>query len=285
MNYLKKWLKHNLKLRSRSSHSVPKLAFIHVPKCAGTSLIASLKPLYESNSLRSLNLVKAYQALRSSQKQWDNEQWQIAWIHFRQTLLRMYLLEENDLVYGHFPCSLPWNFSAWEKYYFLTVLRDPVERFISNYIYDKTGPGIRIENKLPPTETTLKKELDAYLDTAEAKWLAREQVIMLGGLGFDQNYDSQQAVARAKKTIDRFSFVGFSEDMDQVQYQLSHLLNMSVKLPTFNTTQQWVDQEGFSKKDYNTIFNTAVREKIRSLSKDDYQVYHYAKSLFSSRSF
>ena len=199
-----------------------KLCFIHIPKCAGTSVVVALRQQYQHTTrVESFDHGAGYHALRHTRKTWDAEEWQIEWFKYRQLSLHNKFNLKPELIYGHMPffSDLKLLFS---EYKFITVLRDPVERFISNYIYDKTGPGVRIPDNLD--QGSLLDELNLYLQTTEARWLAKEQVSMLSGFSFSEDYDERQALERAKSNLDCFDVIDESNKMDLFASEISQLL-------------------------------------------------------------
>ena len=58
---------------------------------------------------------------------------------YRSQVAANYLFKNYPIVSGHFHINKNIIHSYKEKYNFITILRDPVERFISHYKYNKVN--------------------------------------------------------------------------------------------------------------------------------------------------
>lgn len=254
--------------RERAS-ALPKLCFIHLPKCGGQSLVSALKTTYSGTSYRSTDMGAAIDAFESLYAPFYSAPWEreIEWSRYRQSLLRLYLGTGIRLVYGHHSCSSEVLDDFINEYRFITVMREPVSRFISNYIYDRTGPRKEAyRSDLDPAE-----QLEAYLQSEQAVFLANTQVMMLGGyLGNTENLDKNYE--QAKKNLQRYSLIGSTEQMGAFSINLEEFLNVKLRIPEINTARKWRN----SNFDFQTLFDAKIKKRIRELAERELDLYNWA---------
>lgn len=259
------------------------LAFVHIPKCAGTSLIAALKTGLGPVPCRSMDHGRTHRAVRSLRKQWETDDWMRTWIGHRQALFHTWLAEGIPFVYGHMPVSARTMEDHGATHHFFTVLRDPVGRFISNYVYDKTGPGIRIPDTLPAGESSVRAELERFLETPEARWMALEQVLMLAGLNSDGGFEPEEATRRATENLGRMSLVGFTHDMDGFAGRFGEVFGVTITVEAHNTTADWI-QKSPEKKDYHAAFEGETLRRVEELCRWEQQLYDHALAAWAGPS-
>jgi len=112
-----------------TSTNAPRLCFIHVPKCAGGALHLALRRHYGLIERHHLSAI-----------------WSRRFASWQNTPLRSYrlaLLEKRlssprlRYVSGHYPITLELLEKHEAEWHFLTVLRPPVERWLSNYFFNR----------------------------------------------------------------------------------------------------------------------------------------------------
>jgi len=214
-----------------------RLAFYHVPKCAGTSVSRSLRtryflsqhsvgaPLTFSTSKRVLN--DNTQALRS----------------FRMALFDYLIEKDYYFVGGHVPLCRPTfdKFRAGRS--FITVLREPVARFISEFTYNyKTG-----------TYSSVEVSLDDFLRTHEAVQYGSRYVEYFCGEK-DFTRPDERLADQAKGNLELFGVVGSVEDMKTFRENIKHELGVSVRFGRENTSSsrarglaEEIDQDALGK--------------------------------------
>ena len=126
-------IKHDLKLIS-----------VHIPKSAGTSFRNTLREVYGVDQVARLDINLEDEVIRVNEQLWDKKK----------------LSRDIEVAHCHFSPLL------FEKYFrsspapFITWLRDPVERVISNFYYlekrlkeelDEEGRGLNILSKMQRT--------------------------------------------------------------------------------------------------------------------------------------
>ena len=113
-------------------------------------------------------------------------------------------LPRNGFIAGHVPFSRTAADAFGDQWHFITTLREPVSRFMSEYFYNrfKTSQYFRIE-----------EDLEVYLDTADARRASTQLTNFLTGRRDAYAPPTAEEVERAIDNLRRFAVVGFVEDM------------------------------------------------------------------------
>ena len=196
----------------------PRIAFIHVPKCAGTSVSESLRAIYpmalrEAPFFCSLNMRRA--ALAS-------DLLDVHSMTCRQAVLINALTDPHVLfVTGHVRADprVVEHFSDWR---FVTVLREPAERFVSAYVFGryKVDDFGRID-----------EDFVDFLDTNRALHLGSIATQYLSGRSPNEvEADRQGAITSALDNLEQFFSVGFVDDLEKWARDLGRALGRTVPI-------------------------------------------------------
>lgn len=166
---------------------------IHIRKCAGTSLREALQDLYADRALFDYG-----DEVGSS---WPSS------IEKRATRLAaakadaQNLRDGFDLIHGHFFRS-KYDFLEGPKQY-VTFLRDPVERVLSNYFYLKRNPSRRNPDALIVNVLGFSlEEFASHVDNQnlQSQYLQAETLAGLDFVGLSERY--AESIARLNRTLD-----------------------------------------------------------------------------------
>lgn len=244
--------------------------FLHIPKCGGISIRKAIKSCYisldvlQDKYLTDLPSTAAFNAAQISANQTcfssdTTDDYQI--LKFRENLL-LYFMCQNRTKYiaGHFTFSSKAHQYFFDKFAFVTVLRDPVKRWISAYFYNryKKSGHRKIDTEISP-----------YLKSDFAQSQGYEYVKFLGGVDELGDYTSEQAINRAKENLHKFSVVGCLE------YQ-TDFVNQFEKYSGRRLSIRISNQSPKPEADQSSVITEEIREEIKAICRPDIEVYKYA---------
>jgi len=254
-----------------------KILFMHIQKCGGTSIAHAIRSCYRTISIsddrhfhrfNSPAATIAANKITSHVNQCDfpltttGEDAQLS--KYRENLLLYYMCQENiSYIAGPFGFSniVYQNFS--NQYAFITVLRDPVKRWISGYFFNKYN------NK----DTNFDIEITEYIGSEQALKKGSIYVERIGGINKEEDYRSEQAIARAKENLHKFRIVGCLEYQEDFIRQFEEQFRRRLKIRRLNKSPK-------SKSYQNTIITKEIEEKIREICKPDIEIYEHVVKNF-----
>jgi Sulfotransferase family len=239
------------------------MVFHHVPKCAGTSVARALRMRYLPSqegipSGPSFYAAKAFAPNLSTSQLWP------AVLDLREKMLLSHMYNGVRCIAAHVRFSERAYEEFHRHYKFITILREPVSRYISHYFWDFDGPE---------EWARISVGIEEFVETEQG---ARYGLLFgenYSGLPSDTDFSSPQAVEAAKRNLDRFAAVGFVEDMARFQRRLKETLGISVNIKHQNRGRV---QDQTKKR----VVTPDVRRKIEALCAPDTEIYDYARRKF-----
>lgn len=180
--------------------SARQVAFMHLPKCCGTSISKyfreRLQPCRIGNTIEFLKMVDA------------------EWVH------------SLDFVHGHF--SIDVQAKLRKDRFLFTIVRDPVERIMSHYFYirigDSSGMCPYFVNACCNWSL---QEVAESNDPRVLRWMRNIMTRQLTGRFDDcDNTPDEQLAQEAIANLDRFDYVGLYDDLKNSLRALHFLLNL-----------------------------------------------------------
>ncbi len=224
------WLKWgSLRMTGRAPRTG--VVFHHIPKCAGTAVRWAIKRCYRPDltvDINSVPSVRAVSRLESSADDVDNFE-KIGVVSPRTIMLR------TEMLYYHLSAKalcggghIPFNCKVYEDFHkthrFVTVLRDPVDRFVSQYFWSKhRGVHDRIDATLD----------ERFIETTGRSW-GSMMVAYTSGLPWTADHRSREAIEAAKSNLAKFAAVGFLDDMPRFSAELRKTLGTPIRIPKIN---------------------------------------------------
>lgn len=261
------WIQSLYDNRNRFKQAImgKRVVFHHVPKCAGTSVSRALRLRYflseESIAAPGTASVMEQQHGPLNFSQLDDFN-RIR--TFRVELLHYLMWKDVYFIGGHVPFNTK-AYNLFQGYKLITVLRDPVERFISEYFYNfQRGHQSRIE-----------LDFVNYLDSPLGKRNALKFCEYFCGdteLAVD---NPAELVEKAKKNLEYFSVIGFTDDMQRFETDVRRELGIRVSFGVQNrrtTSDQKVSE----------IVTPALRKKVEEMCRFDQEIIEHAKELFQT---
>lgn len=210
-----------------------RINFVHVPKYGGTTIYELLKENFPESEIYPHRKVKKGRVMSYN-------------LQDMQDVFREFPNIHHKVVAGHFPM---WFFlekdNTYDQSFFFAVLRDPVERVLSQY-------RDRLRNA--------KKEISP-LDVPSN--------MMCKMFCSDNTLEGEELLQNSIQNLNRMDYVIFMDTFDR---DVAHLfrrlgLKLGKSVPKFNSTEK-------------TYVSPEMISKIKELNELDIRFYEYAKQRF-----
>lgn len=236
------------------------LFFSHIPKTAGTSVITWLQDHYHNDKI--IANVSPYDLAKIPNN----------------------VVNDADLLCGHYELSVIQELYSRPNVV-ITFLRDPTERFISQYYFSRNIVGERNSQHFEPSVNLAKKininefanhpQVIADYSNVHLKFLNSY------GRGFSTPEFAFQPVHKvvqsAENNLKEMTFFGLVEHIDASFDMLAWILGWKpVGLG------EYYENKNATKPFYNAILPESL-VRINKINALDYHLYHYAESLFQKR--
>lgn len=247
-----------------------KIFFLHIPKCAGTSLNDAIAKQYINLNLKTdqqligINPVAAANA-RLALDEETSPEFSVSpdcSLRIPECLL-LYFMNKQEVKYisGHIPFSEIAYRKFANQFAYVTVLRDPVERWISEYSFHKF-------KKSAHQKDTASMDIDAYLESARGKAQGGQYVLFLGGRINGGDYGSRGALRRAVENLQKFAVVGCVEDLGGFAERFYERFGAKLDVGRRNINPKPADWE-------TRIITADVRRRIENICERDCEIYHH----------
>lgn len=235
------------------STGAPRLCFIHVPKCAGGALHLALRGHYGLVERHHLSAV------------WSRRL--ASWRDIPLRSHRLGLLQKRlasprlRYVSGHYPIELDILESHGTEWHFLTLLRPPVERWLSNYFFNRYKSTRHFRTRA---------NLLDYMASSPGRASARTYLRHFGG--WQPRASTERCIERACQTLERFHSVGITERLDLLAHRLGGVLGGNIQMEKHNLNPLPVRRQ-------DELVTPALREAIAKECAADTLIYEHAKKL------
>ncbi len=248
----------SLQQRAIERLSGNRIVFHHVPKCGGTSAGRALRRAYilSQDTVTPEASMKAFEAVRE-----DRPQLSVGDVSELREMMLLYLLySDTRCVSAHIPFSDAAYRRFADRYVFVTLLRDPVDRFISNYYWSHQHPsGVAY----------IAEPLEDFLLTSRARHLGSTYVRYFCGEPAQQF--TAKHVAAAIRNLRRLECVGFLDEVGRFGSALRQLTGKRLKIGREN-----VGNAG-AKRD--AILSGPTGEKVREACSFDQEIWDAVQDL------
>lgn len=248
--------------------------FLHIPKCGGVSIGQAIEEKYLSIDLRNdrgiieLNAPVSGQVIKTTEginyPYGTNDDFPL--LNFREKLLLYFMGQPSTkFISGHFLFSDQAYQEYGDKFMIVTVLRDPIQRWLSSYFFNRFKRDDHVQ---------VYDDIEPYLDTHFGISQGYELIKFLGGANWEGDYISSIAINRAIENLKKFGIVGFLEDLDSFSRKFYDRFQVNLKIGKKN-------QNPAPKYNRKSTITTDLLEKITEICQPDIQVYEYALKNFN----
>jgi hypothetical protein len=238
--------------RSVTGTPADRMVFIHVPKCGGRSIDKGLRRAYRALPVRQRGRIVQLKEKATSNAS-DDTDWSV-W-QLREGLLEYYLAHDDvQYLSGHFQIDRATVERRADEWRFVTVLRNPVDRWLSHYFFNRYKPG---------DHYGIDQDLEQFLNTDRAAAYGRTFV----------DYFSEDGPDEAKATLEQFDVVGFLDDLNDFRDRVVSYLGERPEILHHNSNP-------VAKRKRKELVTPAIRDEVRELCGPDLDVYEWARERF-----
>jgi hypothetical protein len=212
--------------RQQTIDATPKLCCCHVPKCAGTALWSAVAK-QTPTAWQRLMMNRFVLNLRACQVASELEG--VDYPQLASALASYHLADpKHAFVKGHFHCPPGMVARFSPSWGFLTILREPVDRFISAFVYDTYKDSQVFRNDL---------DIEAFLESQRGYYEGKIYLYHFSDYFRDPVRDDARvaaAKAEALDTLARFRLVGVVEEMDAWLQRFHAIFGRRLVVPKVN---------------------------------------------------
>lgn len=223
------------------------LVFVHIPKTGGSTLNAVLDKQYEKifsiDGLRPKDSLEQFKSMDKKQR------------------------ASYEVIRGHLTLQLIEYIS---NPILLTLLRDPVDQFISSFYYLKRATLNRNHGAVKDMENIgdfIKFAIENDIDYTQTRHLSNS---MLDQSGPKMEEEGHRLLEMAKKKLARFDFVFHTKQFDESLMVLQKALEWR-KMPLYIKLNQTLNRPKIGE------IRTSEVEKIKYINRFDIQLFNYSK--------
>jgi hypothetical protein len=249
------------RLRSAKSKLEDKLlpapvVYHHVPKCGGTSVGRALRQRYIL-SQETVVPEESFRAFEAFTGRTDRGQMLVDVLDLREQMMLYHLFRGVSCFSGHVRFSNRAFELFSSKYKFITILREPVARFISHYFWSHGKPGAhaRIEEEFAP-----------FLETERARLLGATYSEYFCGLPKDTDFSSDVAIAAAIENLGRLDVVGRLDDLADFEQRLRLAVGARIRIGHENKMRQTAALK-------TSVVTPELRKKVEALCAPDIAIW------------
>ena len=245
----------------------PNFFFMHIPKTGGTSIDSAFEKIYRLSysRLKEAASQKTVELLRNKSAQNQSIDF-LETMRFRRSLLVYEMFRNTHFISGHtyFDTEV-WN-RFGHKYAYITVLREPVKRYISYYFFNLEKPD-KAHGKINQSLTDfLKSEKGRRAGKVYARYLCGNLERISAN-----DFPNHDDIAKAKENLKKFKAVGFLENIEAFKQTIEKDFSLNIKIPYKN--------KNVAK---NINISPEITDQIRRNCQIDLEIYNYAKNIFLS---
>lgn len=228
------------------------LFFLHIPKTAGTSLYTLLTEHFQPDEIAPI----------SDEFTWYNRDEKLDVGPYR-------------VMRAHHDLSLQEKID--KHLVTVTMLRDPVQRVISQFNHSSTHDDAYDYERIRNMSF---EEFLEYDSPVLQCWNQQARMVagaLTGNWDNGDRYKGGEVLERAKLNLKSFAFVGLCERMSDSMRVLSYTFNWPDARPI------WVNKRIAERKNLTDQLSPRLLDKVREMNRLDVELYQYAQDLLNER--
>jgi len=234
-----------------------RVVFHHAPKCGGTSVGRALRKRYllSQATVTPESSFRAFEAFSGGS---DRQQMLVDVLDLREQMMMYWMFEDIRCVSLHVRFSNIAYDLFGDRYKFITVMREPVSRFISHYFWSHGKPG---------AHARIDEGLADFLDTPRAKRLGATYSEYYSGLQKDVDITSDRAIHSAIENLKKFSVIGRLHDIEKFEADLKNELQVRVRVGHENKARTPMAKS-------HDVITPELKNKIAALCAPDLAIWN-----------
>jgi len=246
-----------------SSYEGKNIAFIHIAKCGGISIDLALRSAFASSGQYKINRDAAIQTTLthfSQDEESPENSAKFADQHIKtlNTLMNYYLALNWSYVSAHANVNIQLLKEYSEKYHFVTVLRDPIERFISHYIFTKLTNELPVMLPNKFSTDNLVEEAKNIIGSRRGWHMMNTPTMCLTGRYPKDHDDAKALQSTVMDNLSQFSVVGFLNQLTDFSTKIETLTDRSVNISHKNSSNSIINED---QQKVSTTLNDFFRQK------------------------
>jgi hypothetical protein len=273
-------------IRVQRAPEIParRVAFIHIPKCAGMAVDAAIRCKIGRPEEPRVDGAAARRAARLLIGGNDPVRFADGTPAYRRFLLAYHLCRGGTFVSGHLPVDTALLEAFRTQVAFVTVLRHPVERWKSHYLFDKLHNRDLVLQPCRNSSLGIEDELRGVLDSPQGWHLATVPTMILAGR-FPK--DREEALGLAKdvhRNLALFAVVGFTDSLDRFESDFYRAVGVQIKIGRENETRAGLDpaDEPLHRTLKELLNRPDIDAAITRLCSMEIETYQLARQKFMS---
>ena len=238
-----------------------RVVFHHVPKCGGTSVGRALRIRYLLSQATILP-EESFRTVQLLAEQQSQDTLLRKAMGLRQKLLLYLMFKDVRCISAHVAFTEEAYERFFDKYIFITLLREPVSRYISHYYwsYGRTGAAGEVV-----------EPIDKFITTERGRNFGAIYPKFFSGLSPNSDFRCDDTISKAKENLGKFAVIGFLNAIPAFEKKLKEVLGCYVRIGHANRSGVMA----YESIDKNT------RQAIAEICQPDREIFEYAVKTFS----
>lgn len=244
-----------------------KILFTHLPKAAGTSFRESILYTY------SISNVPDYVAFRKACTKSNIKEYSSTYIHCLHAIILYYKELQSSFVADHFPVNeMILNEFIASDYLLVTILREPLERFVSQYSYHRLRLDQQSKQSIDISNpAALERDFHEYIASLKS---THRLNLMAWFFGNDTN-------EVAFNNLLKYDVVGFTGELENFNAKMTQVLGRPLPMRSSNITIERF--EPAKVKFIKTFFESPeTKQQLLEALHEEIELYAQIKSHFST---